>query len=78
MFLATFISSAFVSPENMPGWLQPIAEHNPVTKVTDASRALYNGRDPGNDVWISLAWAIGITLVFATLSIQRYRRTTSH
>jgi len=78
MFLATFISSAFVSPENMPGWLQPIAEHNPVTKVTDASCALYNGRDPGNDVWISLAWAIGITLVFATLSIQRYRRTTSH
>ena len=78
MFLATFISSAFVSPENMPGWLQPIAEHNPVTKVTDASRALYNGRDPGNDVWISLAWAIGITVVFATLAIRRYRRTTSH
>jgi ABC-2 type transport system permease protein/oleandomycin transport system permease protein len=78
MFLATFISSAFVSPENMPGWLQPIAEHNPVTKVTDASRALYNGRDPGSDVWISLAWAIGITVVFATLSVRRYRRTTSH
>ena len=68
MFLATFIS----------GWLQPIAEHNPVTKVTDASRALYNGRDPGADVWISLAWAIGITVVFATLAIRRYRRTTSH
>ena len=31
MFVATFISSAFVAPENMPGWLQPIAEHNPVT-----------------------------------------------
>jgi hypothetical protein len=49
-----------------------------VTKVTDASRALYNGRDPGSDVWISLAWAIGITVVFAGLSIRRYRKTTSH
>ena len=59
MFPLTFISSAFVAPENMPSWLQPIAEHNPFTIVTDASRALYNGRDPGNDVWLSIAWAIG-------------------
>ena len=51
MFVATFISSAFVAPENMPSWLQPIAEHNPFTIVTDASRALYNGRDPGSDPW---------------------------
>jgi ABC-2 type transport system permease protein len=77
MFIATFVSSAFVSPENMPSWLQPIAEHNPVTKVTDAARALYNGRDAGNNVWIALAWAVGITLVFGWLSVRRYRSTTS-
>ena len=77
MFVATFISSAFVAPENMPSWLQPIAEHNPVTIVTDASRALYNGRDPGSDPWIALAWAVGITIVFATLSMRKYRSTTS-
>jgi ABC-2 type transport system permease protein len=77
MFIATFVSSAFVSPENMPSWLQPIAEHNPVTKVTDASRALYNGRDPGNDVWIALAWAVGITVVFGWLSVRKYRSATS-
>ena len=77
MFIATFVSSAFVSPESMPSWLQPIAEHNPITKVIDAARALYNGRDPGNDVWISLAWAVGITVVFASLSIRRYRSATS-
>jgi ABC-2 type transport system permease protein len=77
MFLATFISSAFVSPESMPSWLQPIADHNPVTKVTDAARALYNGRAVGNDAWIALLWAVGITVVFATLSIRKYRSTTS-
>lgn len=77
MFVATFISSAFVAPENMPRWLRPIAEHNPVTVVTDAGRALYNGRDPGNDPWIALAWAAGITIVFATLSVRRYTSTTS-
>jgi ABC-2 type transport system permease protein/oleandomycin transport system permease protein len=77
MFVAVFISSIFVSPENMPGWMQPVAEHNPVSIVTDASRALYNGRDPGSDPWIALAWAVGITAVFGTLSIRRYRSATS-
>jgi len=72
MFPLTFISSAFVDPSTMPSWLQPIAEANPFTKVTDATRALYNGMDPGNDVWISLAWAIGITVVFAFLSARKF------
>lgn len=77
MFPLTFVSSAFVSPENMPGWLQPIAEANPFTIVTDATRALYNGKDPGNDVWISILWALGITLVFAFLATRRYTHATS-
>ena len=61
------ISEAFVAVDTMPGWLQPIAEANPFTKVTDASRALYNGQSPGADLWISIAWAVGITVVFGLL-----------
>lgn len=72
MFPLTFISSAFVDPSTMPSWLQPIAEANPFTKVTGATRALYNGMDPGNGVWISLAWAVGITAVFAVLSARKF------
>ncbi len=76
MFPLTFVSSAFVPPESMPGWLQPIAEMNPFTVVTDASRALYNGLPVGNDVWISLAWAFGIIIVFSTLSIRKFATMT--
>ncbi len=76
MFPMTFVSSAFVPPETMPGWLQPIAEHNPFTVVTDASRALYNGLPVGNDAWITLAWSIGITAVFAGLSIRKFTNST--
>ena len=39
MFPLTFVSSAFVDPDSMPDWLQPIAEANPFTIVTDATRA---------------------------------------
>ncbi len=75
MFPMTFISSAFVPTESMPGWLQPVADLNPFTIVTNASRALYNGLPVENDVWISLAWALGLTVVFATLSIRKFTRT---
>jgi ABC-2 type transport system permease protein/oleandomycin transport system permease protein len=54
MFPLTFVSSAFVDPSTMPGWLQPIAEHNPFTKATDAARALYNGLPVGNDALITV------------------------
>jgi ABC-2 type transport system permease protein len=72
MFPLTFVSSAFVDPSTMPSWLQPIANANPFTIVTNATRALYNGRDPGADLWISIAWAVGITVVFAFLSFRKF------
>ena len=77
MFPLMFVSSAFVDTSNMPSWLQPIADANPFTIVTNATRALYNGKDPGNDVWISMAWAIGIIAVFAFLSVRKYSHVTS-
>jgi ABC-type multidrug transport system permease subunit len=77
MFPLTFVSSAFVDTSNMPSWLQPIADANPFTKVTNATRALYNGKDPGDDVWISIAWAVGIIAVFAYLSVRKYSHVTS-
>jgi ABC transporter DrrB family efflux protein len=72
MFPLTFISSAFVPTETMPSWLQTIADNNPFTIVTNATRALYNGNDPGNDLWLSIAWAVGITVVFSTLSFRKF------
>ncbi len=76
MFPLTFVSSAFVDPSNMPSWLEPIAEANPFTVLTDAGRALYNGRDPGGDAWIALAWAVGITVVFAALCARRFSQAS--
>ena len=77
MFPLTFVSSAFVSTATMPGWLQTIADWNPFTQLTNAARALYNGTDPGSALWIAIAWAVGITVVFATLASRKYSRSTS-
>jgi ABC-2 type transport system permease protein/oleandomycin transport system permease protein len=77
MFPLTFVSSAFVDPSTMPGWLQPIARNNPFTIVTNATRGLYNGRAVGSDLWVALAWAIGIIIVFAVLSVRKFESSTA-
>jgi ABC transporter DrrB family efflux protein len=74
LFPLTFLSSAFVPVDTMPGWLQPIAEHNPFTTMVDAARALFVGTPAGNDVWLAVVWGILITVVFGALSVWRYRR----
>ena len=77
MFPLTFLSNAFVPTDTMPSWLQTIADANPFTQLTTAARALYNGSDPGSALWISIAWAVGITAVFATLASRKYSHSTS-
>jgi ABC transporter DrrB family efflux protein len=77
IFPITFISSAFVPPDSMPSWLQPIAENNPFTTVVDAMRALWVDAPAGNDIWGAVLWSLGLIAVFAPLSVARYRRAVS-
>ncbi len=77
MFPVTFVSSAFVDPASMPDWLEPVADANPFTIVTNAARALYNGNPVGNNAIYSILWSVGIIVVFAGLSIRKFNRSTS-
>ena len=77
LFPLTFVSSAFVPVASMPGWLQPIAEHNPFTYMVNAVRSLFLGIPAGNDVWLALLWTMAIIVVFAPLSAWRYRRVVA-
>jgi ABC transporter DrrB family efflux protein len=70
-----FASSAFVPVETMPGWLQPFAEHQPVSVTASAVRALVIGGPTTSYVLQSLAWSAAILLVFAPIAVRRYRRT---
>jgi ABC-2 type transport system permease protein/oleandomycin transport system permease protein len=73
LFPLTFVSSAFVPVKSMPSWLQPVAENNPFTYMVNAVRALFVGTPAGNSVWLAVVWSLGITAVFATLAVWRYR-----
>lgn len=73
VFPLTFISSAFVPTESMPGALQWFADVNPFTIVVNAMRALWLGAPAGNDIWGAFVWSAVIIAVFAPLAVWRYR-----
>jgi ABC transporter DrrB family efflux protein len=77
IFPLTFASSAFVPVDSMPDVLQKFAEVNPFTTTVDAMRALWLDAPAHNDIWGAVLWSIGIAVVFAVLSVNRYRRAAA-
>ena len=79
VFPLTFAASTFVPLDSMPGWLQVFARNQPVSHAVNAVRKLTQGSavqgiNLAAEVWLTLAWSGGITIVFATLAIRKYRK----
>jgi ABC-2 type transport system permease protein len=72
-----FISSAFVATATMPGPVRAFAEHQPVTSIVNAIRDLYTRQPVGTDIWIALAWCVGLLILAYTLAMATYRRRIS-
>ncbi|MEA5069849.1 MAG: ABC transporter permease [Christensenellaceae bacterium] len=69
-----FISSAFVPTGSMPGPVRAFAENQPVTSIVDAIRSILMGQPVGNDIWVALAWCLGILIVAYICAMRVYRR----
>ncbi|RSM70467.1 ABC transporter permease [Amycolatopsis sp. WAC 01375] len=72
-----FLSSAFVPTATMPGPVRAFAEHQPVTSIVNALRALLTERPVGTDIWIALAWCAGLLVVAYVFATITYRRKIS-
>ncbi len=78
----SFVSSAYVPADSLPNWMQPIAEHQPFTVITNAVRSLMLGgtdaaavgHTTGYWVALSLVWCAAIFVVFSTLAVARFSR----
>lgn len=69
-----FISSAFVPTASMPGPVRVFAEYQPVTSIVNTIRDLFSQRPVGADIWIALAWLVGILIVAYVAATVIYRR----
>jgi ABC-2 type transport system permease protein len=86
LFPLAFISNALVPTQHMPGWLQAIADWNPVSAVTAGARHLFGNPNPSASVsaWpmqhpveAALIWSCAILAVAAPMAAHLFRiRTT--
>ncbi|MGC4821904.1 ABC transporter permease [Micromonospora sp. DT63] len=72
-----FVSSAFVPTGSMPGPVRAFAEHQPVTSIVNAIRDLFSQQPVGTDIWIALAWCVGILVLAYLFANVTYRRRIS-
>jgi len=69
-----FVSSAFVLTNTMRGPVRAFADHQPVTSIVDAIRELLAQQPVGADLWVALAWCLGILVVAYALAMAVYHR----
>ncbi|MBA3804078.1 MAG: ABC transporter permease [Acidimicrobiia bacterium] len=81
-FPFVFVSSAYVPVESMPGWMQPVAEHQPITPMVGSVRALALGDQAEaalghTAAWFAVravVWSIVIVAIFLPLSTRRFAK----
>jgi ABC-2 type transport system permease protein len=72
-----FISSAFVPTDTMPGPVRAFAENQPVTSIVNTIRDLFAGQPVSSDIWVALAWCLGILVVAYVFAMITYHRKIS-
>ncbi|MCC3316658.1 ABC transporter permease [Nocardia africana] len=87
IFPLTFIANTFVPSNVLPTPLRVVAEWNPVSAVTQATRDLFGNTSPTNptpDVWslqhpvaTTLIWVVAILVIFVPLALRQFKRSVS-
>ncbi|MFC4128542.1 ABC transporter permease [Nocardia rhizosphaerae] len=89
MFPLSFISSAFISAQTLPGPLRTIAEWNPITAVSAAGRKLFDNDAPpsfapatgwaaDNCVLYAVICSLVILAIAMPAALLQYRKVASH
>lgn len=81
LFPITFISNVFVPPQSLPDFLQPVAEWNPVSTLTAATRQLWGNPNPyvgsglpgEQPALVTVLWVIVIIATFLPAGVRRYQ-----
>jgi ABC transporter DrrB family efflux protein len=77
VFPLTFVSSAFVPTDTMPGWMRIFAENQPMTHVINAVRDLTLGTNLYAAEVPSVIWSVAILVAAFPLGLWLYQRRTT-
>lgn len=74
MFLIILTTTAYAPLELLQGWLQTVAEINPVTQVIDGTRQGFVGEVSWSDTWPALLVVASMISLFGALALRELRR----
>jgi ABC-2 type transport system permease protein len=72
--LLVLLSTGLAPVEAFPEWLQPFVRYQPVSQVTETLRGFASGDVVGSNLVTSLAWCIGLLVVFGFIALRMQRR----
>jgi ABC-2 type transport system permease protein len=74
--LVLLMLSTGIAPEKtFPDWLRPYVRNQPVSQVAETLRGLATGQVPVSHMMASLAWCLGMVLVFGPIALRLQRRS---
>lgn len=73
--LLLFMMSTGIAPEKtFPGWLRPFVRNQPISQFAETLRGLATGHVLISNLATTLAWCVGMVLVFGTIALRAQRR----
>lgn len=73
--LLLFMLSTGVAPEKtFPEWLRPYVRNQPISQFAETLRSLATGHVLLSNLAATLAWCLGMVVVFGTLTLRMQRR----
>ena len=77
MLALIFLTPAYAPIELLQGWLQTVAEVNPVTEVLEAARQGFLGGLTWADTWPGIVAVVGMAALLGALALREMRRTAA-
>jgi ABC-2 type transport system permease protein len=72
--LLVMLSTGMAPAESFPEWLQPVVRNQPISQVTETLRGFASGQVVAGNLVASLAWCLGLLVVFGAIALRMQRR----
>jgi ABC-2 type transport system permease protein len=73
--LLVLLSTGMAPATAFPDWLQPFVRYQPISQVTETLRGFSVGHVIGSNVVSTVAWCLGLLVVFGAIALRIQRRT---
>lgn len=72
--MLVLLSTGLAPPDSFPDWVQPFVRYQPVSQVAETLRGLSMGDVEGTNMMATMAWCVGLLLLFGFIALRMQRR----